>query len=61
MPIFLRFDNYIKFLKQSLQIDYFTVVDLAPSPSSKFETEGVLVLILTSFALVWKLSLKNTS
>ena len=30
MPIFLRFDNYIKFLKKSLQIDHFTVVDLVP-------------------------------
>ena len=28
MTIFLRFDNYIKFLKQSLQIDHFTVVEL---------------------------------
>ena len=42
-------------------IDHFTVVDLVPWPSSECEAEVDLVLIQTSFALLWKLSLKNTS
>ena len=41
-------------------IDHFTVVDLVPQPSSECESDGDLVLIQTSFALLWKLSLKNT-
>ena len=42
-------------------IDHFTFVDLVPLPSSECEADGDLVLIQTSFALLWKLSLKNTS
>ena len=42
-------------------IDHFTVVDLVPWPSSECEADGDLVLIQTPFALLWKLSLKNTS
>ena len=42
-------------------IDHFTVVDLVPLPSSECEADGDLVLMQTSFALLWKLSLKNTS
>ena len=41
-------------------IDHFTVVDLVP-PLSECEADGDLALIQTSFALLWKLSLKNTS
>ena len=42
-------------------IDRFTVVDLVPWPLSECEADGDLVLIQTPFALLWKLSLKNTS
>jgi len=42
-------------------IEHFTVVDLVPQPSSECEADGDLILIQTSFALLWKLSLKNTS
>ena len=42
-------------------IDHFTVVDLVPWPSSECEADGDLVLIQTPFALLWKLSLKNTN
>ena len=42
-------------------IDHFTVVDLVPWPLSECEAEVDLVLIQTFFALLWKLSLKNTS
>ena len=42
-------------------IDRFTVVDLVPWPSSECKADGDLVLIQTPFALLWKLSLKNTS
>ena len=50
-------------LVRNLIIDHFTVVDLVPKPSSECEADSdlVLVLIQTSFALLWKLSLKNTS
>ena len=44
-----------------LRIDHFTVVVLVPQPSSECEADGDLVLIQTSFALLWKLSWKNTS
>ena len=43
------------------QSDHFTVVVLVPSASSECEADGDLVLIQTRFALIWKLSLKNTS
>ena len=49
------------FLSVKRPIDYFTVVDLVPQPSGECEADGDLVLIQTSFALLWKLSLKNTS
>ena len=42
-------------------IDHFTVANFVPWPSSECEAEGDLVLIQTSFALLWKLSLKSTS
>ena len=42
-------------------MDLFTVVNLVPWPLSESETNGDLVLIYTSFALIWKLTLKNTS
>ena len=49
-----------RLLRWSL-IDHFTVVDLVPWPSSECEADSDLVLIQTPFALLWKLSLKNTS
>ena len=42
-------------------MEHFTVVDLFPQPSSACEADADLVLIQLSFALLWKLSLKNTS
>ena len=36
-------------------------MDLFPQPSSACEADGDIVLIQPSFALLWKLSLKNTS
>ena len=53
-------DRYYSFQGRSWLIDHFTVVDLVPQPSSKCD-DGDLVLIQTSFALLWKLCLKNTS
>ena len=41
--------------------DHFTVVVLVPSASSECEADGDLVLMQTPLALLWKLSLKNTS
>ena len=46
---------------ETATIDHFTVVDLVPWPLSECEAEVDLVLIQTFFALLWKLSLKNTS
>ena len=46
---------------QSPLIDHFTFVDLVSQPSSECEAEVDLVLIQASFALLWKLPLKNTS
>ena len=43
----------------SNEIDHYTVVDLVPYPSSECEAEVDLVLIQTSYASLWKLSLKN--
>ena len=42
-------------------IQYTIFVDLVPQPSSECEAKVDLVFIQTSFALLWKLSLKNTS
>ena len=36
-------------------------MDLVPWSSSECDADGDLVLIQTSFALLWKLSLKNTT
>ena len=44
-----------------ISLDHFTVVDLVPWPSSECEADGDLVLTQTSFAFLWKLSLKNIS
>ena len=53
----------IAFLSSSARflMDLFTVVNLVPRPLSESEADGDLVLIYTSFALIWKLTLKNTS
>ena len=50
----------ISFLLPGKIIDHFTGMDLSPMASSAFEADCNLVLMQTSFALLWKLSLKNT-
>ena len=53
--------KYNSVYRSLVHIDNFTEVKLVPSPSSECEADGDLVLIQTSFALLWKLSSKNTS
>ena len=54
--------SYFKVIRKIYKrIGHFTAVDLVPWPLSECETDGDLVLIQTSIALLWKLSLKNTS
>ena len=50
------------YIQGRLVIDHLTVVDLVPLPSSKCgaEVDLVLIYVQTSFALLWKLSSKNT-
>jgi len=48
-------------LERKLRIRDFTVRHLVAKPSIECEAEVDLVLIQTSFVLLWKLCLKNTS